>query len=159
MKSKLLAFAILVALTSNVRAHDSIAANLKFKYKIWVHTTSGNLIKGILLSVNDSSVRIFPGEFSQLKKERNSEIVNQSYTTISDIYIRKKAAWLKGMGIGALIGISPIIFGQAGAYIAIVSFPVGIVTGTIVGATSRKKFNINSSKENFAKFRQKVSKK
>ena len=63
------------------------------------------------------------------------------------------------MGIGALIGISPIIFGQAGAYIAIVSFPVGIVTGTIVGATSRKKFNINSSKENFAKFRQKVSKK
>ena len=54
MKSKLLAFAILVALTSNVRAHDSIAANLKFKYKIWVHTTSGNLIKGILVSVNDS---------------------------------------------------------------------------------------------------------
>ncbi|PWU05113.1 MAG: hypothetical protein C5B52_00275 [Bacteroidetes bacterium] len=159
MKSKLLALAVLFVASSNLIAQNSNPIELNFKYKIWITTTSGNLIKGVLLSVSDSSVKIFPGTYGDLKKQKNYTIINQDYSTISEIKIKKRAGWLKGMGIGALIGASPVLFGEAGAYVAIVSFPLGVVVGTIVGATSKKKFEINAELQNFNKFRHKVSKK
>ena len=59
----------------------------------------------------------------------------------------KKGGLLKGALIGGGIGLLPLaigsIFGestgQGGAYISIVTFPVGIIAGAIIGATSKKK--------------------
>jgi len=60
---------------------------------------------------------------------------------------------LQGLAIGGVIGLSPIVFGQGGAFVAILTFPVGIITGAIVGATSSEKYFINGNYAAFNKMK------
>jgi hypothetical protein len=56
------------------------------------------------------------------------------------------------------VGFAPVVFGQGGAFVATVSFPLGVIIGSIVGATSKKKFIINGDLQAFQKFTGKVIK-
>jgi hypothetical protein len=158
-KNITLILGIFLALNGLLFAQENNMDSPKAKYRIWVITSNGNMLKGVLMHATDSTLDIFPGSFSDLKKKKNFKIVNESYSNISDIYIKKRAGWLKGMLIGGAIGISPVVFGQAGGFVSIVSLPVGLIAGTIIGSTSRKKFHIGEDPSNFKKFHQKVSKK
>jgi hypothetical protein len=54
---------------------------------------------------------------------------------------KKKHYILKGILIGGAIGFAPIIFGEGGAYAAMITFPAGIITGAILGIRANKKYN------------------
>jgi hypothetical protein len=43
-------------------------------------------------------------------------------------------------------------------YVAIFTFPLGIITGSVIGATSRKKYEIKGDPQAFAKFTRKYIK-
>ena len=52
---------------------------------------------------------------------------------------KKKHYILRGMLIGGAIGIAPVVFGQGGGYVAIFTFPTGLITGAILGASARRR--------------------
>ncbi len=52
---------------------------------------------------------------------------------------RKKHYILRGMLIGGAIGIAPVVFGEGGAYVAVFSFPAGLITGAILGAAAKRR--------------------
>jgi len=160
MKPKiLLALGIILFAQARVAAQSNFSSEPKFKYRIWIHTVSGNVIKGILIGSSDSTVQVYPGSFSDWKKGREFKMISEAYSNISIIYVKKRAGWLKGMLIGGLIGAIPIVFGEAGGYVVVVTFPLGLVSGAIIGGISKKKFEIGTDPGQFKKFHQKVSKK
>ena len=59
---------------------------------------------------------------------------------------------LKGLLIGAGIGLAPIVGGEGDAYTTFLTFPLGIITGTVVGGTSKKKYSINKNYQAFLDF-------
>jgi hypothetical protein len=141
---------------------DSIT--LKRIYSIRVETMNDNRINGILLSNNDSSVYVYPGTLNQLKDNENFRTAVFDYPNIKEIKVKKKndGGLFKGMVIGAGIGLAPAILsgifgeGEGGAYVSVITVPVGAITGAIIGASGKKKFRINGNKDNYAKFRSKV---
>lgn len=91
------------------------------------------------LTVNTTSAKSFPAI-------SNSEVI-QPYSDA--VYLTKirpdkdekkhKHYILKGILIGGAIGLAPIVFGEGGAYVAVFSFPLGLIVGGIVGNNTRKK--------------------
>jgi len=130
------------------------------KHTIWITTNEGKVIKGILISTSDSSVEIFPGKKSEYGKQLKISMVKESYVNIAEIQIHKKKALLKGLLTGAGIGLAPVLIGgifgestgQGGAYVSMITFPVGIITGAISGIASRKRFLIRGDKRKFYAF-------
>jgi hypothetical protein len=53
-----------------------------------------------------------------------------------------------------LLAILSSIFGngEGGAYVSVIAFPVGIITGAIIGSTGKKKFFIDGQASNFIHF-------
>ncbi|MEO6455859.1 MAG: hypothetical protein ABIN97_17390 [Ginsengibacter sp.] len=157
-------FFILVFL--NVSAQqDSTTLKLNPKYKIWVSTRDGNHIKGILAGTSSSSITIFPGGFSEYNGNSKISLINESYTNVTAIQIHKKGGLLKGMLIGAGIGIAPILvgsifgpsIGEGGAYVSFITFPLGTIIGAIIGSTSKKKFFIGGEASRFLHFAKNIN--
>jgi|GEM_PF-3992622 len=48
--------------------------------------------------------------------------------------------------------------GEGGAYVSLVAVPLGTLVGGIIGATSKKKFQIGADNTKFQQFRKKVKK-
>ncbi len=90
-----------ILLFLNVSAQQDSTLKLNPKYKIWVSTREGNVIKGILAGTSSSSVIIFPGKFNKYNGKSKLSLINESYTNITAIQIHKRGALLKGMLIGA----------------------------------------------------------
>jgi hypothetical protein len=134
------------------------------KHTIWITTNEGNVIKGVLISTSDSSVEIYPGKKSEYGKQLNISTVKLSYLNIAEIQIRKKNALLNGLLIGAGFGLAPVLMGpifgkstgEGGAYVSIIAFPLGIITGVITGIASRKTFLIGGEKRKFYAFHKKM---
>lgn len=149
-----------ILLFLNVSAQQDSTLKLNPKYKIWVSTREGNVIKGILAGTSSSSVIIFPGKFNKYNGKSKLSLINESYTNITAIQIHKRGALLKGMLIGAGIGIAPVLIGsifgpsigQGGAYVSFITFPLGTIIGAIIGSTSKKKFFIDGDKSRFQSF-------
>ena len=107
----------------------------------------------ILTSQNDSLfIKSFPGEVNNETEELPFELNikhplnDQHYQlhslqshTFSSGSRRGFSGALKGALIGGGIGLLPIVAGQGGGYVAIITFPVGLITGAIIGGTSKKK--------------------
>jgi hypothetical protein len=51
-----------------------------------------------------------------------------------------------------------VFFGQGGAYVAVLTFPLGIITGSIVGATSKRRYVIKGDAQALAQFTRKYIK-
>jgi len=126
---------------------------------IWVYTKQGSLQKGVLHGSSDSSLSIYQGSMNEYLNKKRNELTSINYENIGIIKTKKQGGLLKGLLIGAGIGLAPIVFGQGGAFVAIISFPVGIIAGSIVGVTSRKKYVINGDLNSFQKFAHKYAKK
>ena len=126
---------------------------------IWVYTKQGGLQKGVWYGNTDTSISICQGKRSDYLNQKSHDVASINYENISIIKIKKPGGLLKGLLIGAGVGLAPIAFGQGGAFVAIVSLPVGIIVGSIVGATSKKKYVINGDLNSFKKFTDKYARK
>jgi hypothetical protein len=157
-------FITLLLFALNVSAQTDHTLNPAPKYKVWVSATQSDLITGILVDVSDSSVKIFPGKFSEWSNHSKASVINESYLNITNIKTHKKEELIKGLLIGAGIGVSPLLvgslfgrsIGEGGAYVSIITLPVGIITGAIIGGTSKKKFLINGTASQFDSFRKRM---
>jgi hypothetical protein len=115
-------------------------------------------MSGSIQSITGSAIifSIKPGR--KQGKANNMEI---SYTNIRQIKIRNKNGILKGFFYGTGIGLLPAIGGaiigkgEGGAYVSVITLPLGVITGTLIG-TSRKKFNINGNASSFSDFRKRI---
>ncbi|WP_152267992.1 hypothetical protein [Agriterribacter humi] len=117
---------------------------------VWVYTTGGKMQKGILAGRTDSALLLYQGSKKAYKKQEAPPLAGIHYKNITIIKTRSKLGFLKGMGIGAGIGIAPVLFGEGGAYVAVVSFPTGLIAGSSIGFNAKKKNKINGD---FAAFR------
>ena len=146
----------------NVSAQNDYALNPTPKHKIWVSTTQGDLIKGILVDVSDSSVKVLQGKFSEWNSPSKISVINESYSNITNIKTHKKGGLIKGMLIGTGIGLSPLVVsavfgkGEGGAYVSVATLPLGIITGAIIGGTSKRKFFINGEASRFRAFHKRM---
>jgi len=73
---------------------------------------------------------------------------------------------LRGILFGTAIGLSPVLTGSlfgasilyGAGYLTIVTLPLGIITGSIIGATSKKIYSIQGSPTLFYDFKKGTTK-
>jgi len=132
-------------------AQDSISKPAKL-LKIWVHTQDNTEIKGVFSGASDSILFVYEGTIDEYNKQNTHKVISFNYKNIRMIKTKKRGGLLKGVLMGGVVGFLPAFFGEGGGYTAVITFPVGIITGSIVGATSKKKYEINGDAEAFARF-------
>lgn len=147
----------IAACSLSVSAQTGITKTKK-PVRIWVYTGENKEEKGVLVGASDSTLFIYPGNMSAYWKDTSSQLVNINYEKIHIIKVKKNGGFSKGLWIGAGIGLLPLVFGQGGAYVAIFTFPLGIITGSVIGATAKKKYEINRDLQPFARFTHKYIK-
>ncbi|MEO6538902.1 MAG: hypothetical protein ABIT07_00135, partial [Ferruginibacter sp.] len=130
---------------------------------IRVTTSDGKSISGVLVNTTDSSLTMFSGKPSEYN-HLNNFTVSQQYSNITKIETHRKGSLLKGLLIGAGIGIAPVLvgnlfgpsIGEGAAYVSLITFPVGVITGGILGGTSKKIFLINGDATKFYSFHKRM---
>ena len=140
--------------------------NERPRYKISLQTTDGKMVKGLLIDIKDSSITVFPGNSNRIGSEEMSHVQKIDYTQMQQIKLKRRNALINTIGIGAGIGILPALVGgifgrstgEGGAYVSLVAVPLGIITGAVIGATSRKKFNVHGEFYQFHGFKKRVRK-
>ena len=124
--------------------------------RIWVYGSDGKVTKAILAGTDENTLLLYTaGSKAADDSTRKAGMLRIPYTEIVTIKTRKKSGWLKGMGTGGAIGLAPVVAGEGGAYVALVAFPLGLVTGALIGI-SKKKHSINRNLELFNKFARKT---
>lgn len=132
--------------------------------RITVSTPDGKEITGLLTQLEDSAVLIFTGSRKEWKSNSIGKTMKIGYSEIQQIRLKKKNALLKGALIGFGVGLSPLLVAstiikdgaQGGAFVSIITAPLGLATGSIVGATAKKKFYIGGNMSNFLKFNKRI---
>ena len=81
---------------------------------------------------------VYEGTISEYNTQSANKTISIDYKNIRTIKTKKRGGLLKGVLIGGVIGFAPAFFGEGGGYVAIITFPVGLITGSIVGATSKE---------------------
>jgi|GEM_PF-1798662 hypothetical protein len=129
------------------------------KYKIHLEAADGNKISGLLVSKTDSSVVIYPGNASSYNKKKLYSSAVFMDDQIEKIQIRRRNAVARGALIGLGVGMVPVIAAvfsgknaESFAYASIISVPLGTIVGTVIGATSSRKFHIGKEKDKYKKF-------
>ena len=141
----------LAIVSTNLFAQTEITKARKPVY-IWIYTNDGSIHKGILTGGSATSLQIHPGRIKDYRKQDKAITMNLDYKDITLIKTKKTGGLLKGLLIGGGIGFFPVVFGEGGAYVAILAFPLGVISGTVVGLTSKKKHIINGDIKAFQKF-------
>ena len=157
-KIQLLILPIICGMHSFTVSAQTATVKVQKAIKVWVYTKQGTLQKGVLDGSGDNSLSIYQGSKNDYLNHKRHELTSINYENVAIIKIKKPGGLLRGLLIGAGIGLAPIVFGQGGAFVAFVSFPVGIITGSIVGITSRKKYVIDGDLNRFQKFLNKYAK-
>jgi hypothetical protein len=140
----------------------------KPRHNIRISTLNNNTVNGILTRTDDTSVFVYPGNFRDWNQQKTFPITVTPYSTINKIETQQKGgiSILKGMLIGAGSGfatvlvasiLSPKYRGEGAGLLALLTVPLGTITGGLVGGLS-KKFQIGGDKTNFQQFRKKVKK-
>lgn len=156
MKCKLISSCVLLTIVYSSFAQKNITtSNHRPRYHAFIQIINDKEVKGLLVQLEDSSVVLYPGKRKDLRKGVTRDSVAIAYSRIKHIKLKKKNGLLKGLLIGGAIGFAPAFFGEGGAYVALVAFPLGIITGAIVGSTSGKKYAINGSYAAFNKMKKK----
>ncbi len=142
---------------------SSIGAELndtsKPRFKIILQDLQNKRYQGLLIKAGDSAVSIFPGSFYAWKQEDHLQLVIIPAYQIQKIMLQKKNGLLAGAIIRSGIGLLPLLFssivgkGGLGSYLSILTFPLGLMTGGIIGATSRRKYNVAGDPEQYTRFR------
>ncbi len=168
MKKTIQLTVLYALITTCVNAQVDTTFTSKPRHTITIYTLNNNTINGILTRANDTVVFIYPGNFREWKQQKKIPISVTPFTTIQKIETKQKGVKkvIKGMLIGAGIGLAPVLVGsifgrstgEGGAYVSLVAVPLGAIVGSIIGATSKKKFQIQGDKIKFQRFRNKVKK-
>ncbi len=168
MKKTIQLTVLYALITTCVNAQVYTTFTSKPRHTITIYTLNNNTINGILTRANDTVVFIYPGNFREWKQQKKIPISVTPFTTIQKIETKQKGVKkvIKGMLIGAGIGLAPVLVGsifgrstgEGGAYVSLVAVPLGAIVGSIIGATSKKKFQIQGDKIKFQRFRNKVKK-
>ena len=123
-----------------------------------IKTKSGNNFKGVLISISDSSLLVFPGNRKNLKKNKYKP-VEFLYSQIEEVDVRLKGRVGRGMAIGSAVGVLPLISitttensGTNSVTAATLMVPVGAIVGGIVAAKSSNRYWINGNRELFKNF-------
>ncbi|MEO7048300.1 MAG: hypothetical protein ABI091_23575 [Ferruginibacter sp.] len=157
MKYKFISSFVLLIIVHSSFARNITTANHRPRYYASIQTMNGKIVKGLLLQMEDSSVALFPGKWKKIRKGVIHDSVVITYLQARQIKLKKKNSLLKGLLIGGGIGFAPAFFGEGGAYVALLTFPIGIITGAIVGITSGKKYFINGNYAAFNKMKKRYS--
>lgn len=59
-------------------------------YSIHLTTMNGNILKGLLLEVKDTSVLIYPGKFKDWKKGTKYKLVEFGFPNIRELALKRK---------------------------------------------------------------------
>ena len=154
MKYKLITSSVLVIIVYSSFAQKKITrANHQPRFHASIQIMNHQTVKGLLVQLEDSSVILYPRTRKGFRKEVKLDQVVIAWSQIQQIKLKKKNGLFKGVLIGGAIGFAPVIFGEVGAYVALVAFPLGIITGAIVGITSGKKYTINGNYAAFNKMK------
>ena len=143
----------------------SIWPEKKPKFQVTVHTLQNQKIKGLLIDVNDSTLILFPGRVDEWKNRDRIQPLYLADSSIEFIKVKNKNAAGTGALTGLAIGLTPILAAvadpvnaQAYGMVAILTIPVGIITGALIGGGSYKKFKVNGNREAFLVFKNKIKK-
>jgi hypothetical protein len=156
---------ILLLSVINLSAQDNSENTVKPKYGIHLTTMQGNMLKGLLLQVNDSSLIIYPGNRKDWNRKVEYYPVVFVYSNVNQIKLKKKNAMVKGMLIGGGAGLSAILTtvllnnvnakgGSANNMVIVI--PAGIVGGAYLGIKSKKEFYINGNMHSFNELKKQI---
>jgi hypothetical protein len=138
--------------------YDTGIAKMQKPLPVWIYSKDNKEQKGLLTGGSATTVLIYPGSMKEYKNQSSPQSLSFSYERINFIKIKKAYGLIEGLAKGGLIGLTPIAFGEGGAYVSIIAIPLGVIIGSIVGATSKKKFEINGDLNSFQKFTKRVIK-
>lgn len=130
----------------------------KPSHKILLKTKEGNTFKGLLLTVNDSSLVAYPGKWREWRNGKKYRSVHFYYTRIEEVILKEKGRIAKGMVIGGAAGLLPVVAGKTNGAsepagnILLVTVPAGIITGAVLAGKSGKRYWINGNIEQFRNF-------
>lgn len=156
MKKIVQAFPILLLSLTVIAQQDTLITEKPVT--TWVYTKQGNMLKGVLAGRSGTDLLLYPGSLKEKKKNIDYQLVRINFDNITIIKTKKPNGLIKGLVTGGGIGFAPVIFGEGGAYVAIIAFPLGILTGTLIGASSKKKYMINGNYTSFLTFSDKFIK-
>jgi hypothetical protein len=125
------------------------------RYHASIQTMNDKTINGLLIQMADSSMVLYKGEWKELRKDVVRDSVAIMYSQIRQIKLKKQNGFLNPLAIGMAIGLAPAFFGEGGGYVAVLTIPLGIITGVIVGITSPKKYTIKGNYTAFDKMKKK----
>ncbi|MFT3747672.1 MAG: hypothetical protein QM768_05120 [Agriterribacter sp.] len=155
---KQMIFILFIGIISlKISAQNDMVKNKKPDW-VWVYTTEVKMQKGILAGRTDSSLLLFRGRRKDFRKQETPSLEKVHYANITIIKTRSKSGFLKGLGIGGSIGFAPALFGEGGVYVAVLSFPTGLIAGSSIGVNTKKKHKINGDFAAFQKFADKFIK-
>lgn len=166
MRNKIFFLVSFLLIVSISLAQKRPEYNERPRYKVSLQTIDEKMVKGLLIEIKDSSIIVFPGNSNRIGSEEMSRVENINYAQIQQFTLKHRNGLINGMGIGAGIGILPALVGgifgpstgEGGAYVSVITFPLGLITGTIIGATSHKKFNLHGDFSQFHNFKKRVRK-
>ena len=81
---------VLLTVTFNLFAQSNSISGEKTIYGIHLTTINGNILKGLLLEVKDTSVLIYPGKFKEWKKDIKYKPVEFGYSNIRELALKRK---------------------------------------------------------------------
>ncbi len=136
------------------------------RYQITVTSFDKKEITGLLMKLEDSAVLVFTGSSKEWKSNSIGKTLKIAYSEIQQIKLKKRNRLLKGALIGLGIGLAPIVVAstlikdgaQGGAFVSIITAPLGLVTGSIVGAASKRNFSIYGKGAQFDDFKKRIKK-
>lgn len=130
--------------------------------RIHITTMGENKLKGLLLFTNDSSVIVYPGKKKEWNNGKKYSSVEFTASRIKRITIKKNNRALKGMTIGSVVGVLPMLTGSKDGNTAglqeltKLTVPVGGITGALLGLSQQKSFYINGSVNLFSQFQRAI---
>jgi hypothetical protein len=147
----------------NLSARQENENRINPRFGIQLITMQGNMLKGLLMQVNDSSLILYPGKRKDWNKKVEYYPVSFSCSGIKEIKLKKKNSTVKGMLIGG--GLSAVLAAilmnnetakGGGASNAVYIVPAGMIGGAYLGSKSKKHFYINGSPVIFNEFQKKI---
>ena len=156
---------ILTVFTYSLCAQQDDDNTIKPRFSIELVTMQGNMLKGLLLQVNDTTIIIYPGKRKEWNKNVEYYPVVFGSSNVREIKLKKKNGMVKGMVLGGSIGLSAILTtiilngatAKGGtANNAVIVVPAGIIAGAYMGSKNRKNYNINGNEKAFTEFQKQI---
>jgi hypothetical protein len=143
-------------------SQDKPEQQVKPVCKIHITTLGENGLRGLLLFTNDSSVIVYPGSRKEWNKGKKYSAVVFNSSRMKRITLKKNNRALKGMTMGSVIGLLPMLAGSKDGdksglqELTKLTVPVGGITGALFGLNEQKSFQINGSLILFNEFKKSI---